>query len=213
MLFGSLVELHVDCIHVYVFLFLKNCFCAISTTLWHLSIPGLSIELFNFFLSQTRQLLDSSSIHRESFCLPNSCSIALRSIELLFAVDTLDNCSIIAFVDPFKAWHLLTPLDLSKITELLYIGSARFGSHFSRSLSILIAFSPPKTSLSHSKLQPQGFFDLDQVFLHLVRVLILLFHAFHAFGLTFWDFLKILGFFKIDEVIVKFLGWVLYFLS
>ena len=192
MLFGSLVELHVDCIHVYVFLFLKNCFCAILTTLWHLSILGLSIELFNFFLSQSRQLLDSSSIHRESFYLPNSCSI-------------------IAFVDPFKAWHLLTPLDLSKITELLYIGSARFGSHFSRSLSILIAFSPPKTSLSHSKLHPQGFFDLDQVFLHLVRVLILLFHAFHAFGRTFWDFLKILGFFKIDEVIVKFLGWNLYF--
>ena len=74
----------------------------------------------------------------------------------------------------------------------------------------LLPLDLPKL-LSHSKLHPQGFFGLDQVFLHLGRVLILLFHAFHAFDLTFWDFLKILGFFKINEVIVKFLGWVLYF--
>ena len=84
------------------------------------------------------------------------------------------------------------------------------GPHFPRSLSIPIVSSPPKTSFS---LTPnfilKDFFGLDQAFLHLVKVLIL---PFHAFDLTFWDFvLKILGFFKIDEVIVKFLGWNLYF--
>ena len=84
--------------------------------------------------------------------------------------------------------------------KLLYKPSSQFRSHFSRSLSTVSALSTFQTSLFHSKLHPQGFFNLDQVFLHLVRVLILLFHA---FDLTFWDFLKILGFFKIDEVFVK----------
>ena len=36
-----------DCIHVYVFLFLKNCFKVISIALLHLSIPSLSIKLFS----------------------------------------------------------------------------------------------------------------------------------------------------------------------
>ena len=41
-------------------------------------------------------------------------------------------------------------------------------------------------------------------------ILISLFlHAFHTFRPRFWVFEKILGFFKIDEIFVKFLGWVL----
>ena len=56
---------------------------------------------------------------------------------------------------PFKS---STPLNLSRITKLLYIGSAWFRPHFARSLLISLDFSPSKTSLSHSKLHPQGFF-------------------------------------------------------
>ena len=33
---------------------------------------------------------------------------------------------------------------------------------------------------------------------------------FMIFNLSFWVFEKVLGFFKIDEVIVKFLGWILW---
>ena len=35
------------------------------------------------------------------------------------------------------------------------------------------------------------------------------FHAFHSLKPKFWGFLQNLGFFKIKEVFVKFLGWVL----
>ena len=76
-----------------------------------------------------------------------------------------------------------------------------FRSHFPWSLLTVLCLFTSQTSLSHSKLHPQGFVSLDQVFLHLVRVLILLFHA---FDLTFWDFLKILGFSKLMKLLWNF---------
>ena len=68
-----------DCIYICVFLILKNCFYIISIAAGHLSIVRLSIELFNFFLSHSRQLLDSCLIHRDTFWLLDS-SLTATSI-------------------------------------------------------------------------------------------------------------------------------------
>ena len=76
-----------DCIHICVFLFLKNCFKATSTTPWHLSIPALSIELFSYFLSQSWHLSIARSIDRESLCPLNSSTIH----RACFAVDTSEH--------------------------------------------------------------------------------------------------------------------------
>ena len=62
--------------------------------------------------------------------------------------------------------------------------------------SISSDFSPPKTSLPHSKLHPQGFFGLDKGFLHFVTVLILSFSCiwpnFLGFFEKFWGFSKLM---------------------
>ena len=89
-----------DCIHIYVFSFLKNCFKATLTDRRHLSTPGLFVDLFNWFLSQSQHLsIAGGSI--EKVFVP---SIDPRSIELLFALDTF---SIDASVEPFKARQIL----------------------------------------------------------------------------------------------------------
>ena len=56
-----------DCIHISAFPFLKNYFQVISKAPQHLSTPGLSIELFSCFLSQSKYLLTAGSIYRETF--------------------------------------------------------------------------------------------------------------------------------------------------
>ena len=144
----------------------KNIFKAISLTTRYISTPGLSIELFNFFLSQSRQLLDSSSIHWESLYLLDSCSIAPQSIKLVLLWKPLDNCSIVVSLHAFKARHLSTPLDLSRIMKSYIFVQRNFRFTSFRSLSIALVSSPPKTPLSHSKLHPHLIFGLDQVFLH-----------------------------------------------
>ena len=78
-----------DCIHICVFPLLKNCFKATSTDPRHLSIPGLSVELFSCFLSQSRHLLIARSIDRATFCPLDRCSIAGQSIKVGF-------CSIVS---------------------------------------------------------------------------------------------------------------------
>ena len=70
-----------DCIHICVFLFLKNCFNATSTAPRHLSIPSLSVKPFCYCLSQSRHLSIARWIDRESFCPLDSFSIVVRSIE------------------------------------------------------------------------------------------------------------------------------------
>ena len=93
-----------DCIHICVFPFLKNFFKATSTDPWHLLIPGLSIELLSWFLSQSQHLSIARWIHRESFYPLNNSTTDPRSIELPF---TLDICLIDASVEPFKARQIL----------------------------------------------------------------------------------------------------------
>ena len=122
-----------DCIHICVFLFLKNCFKVTSTAPRHLLIPNLPIELFSCFLLQSRPLSIARWINRESFYPLDSSSIATSNYRACFVVDTsghmLDSCICQNFLK-LDTYYLL------RITEHLYIGSAQFSLHFPRSLSI-----------------------------------------------------------------------------
>ena len=75
----------------------------------------------------------------------------------------LDSYSIVVSVEPLKldtSWSV-------ENYELLYIRFAWIQLHFSSiSLDSLHLFTSQNISLSHSKLHPQLFFSLDQVFLH-----------------------------------------------
>ena len=151
-----------DCIYICVFPFLKNYFKATSIDPWHLSRPGLSVELFNCFLLQSQHLLIARWIDRESSC-PLDTSLIHRAC---FAEDTSGHLLIAASVETFKARPLSRHLYLSRITEHLYICSARSGLHF-LDLSCLFTF---QTFLSHSKLHLKESFGLNQVLLHLVSL-------------------------------------------
>ena len=79
MLIGSLVELHAW-LHLYLcFSLLEKQFLSNLDTS---STPGNLSRFFSFSLSQSWYLLDNFSIHRESFCLLDSFSITVRSIEV-----------------------------------------------------------------------------------------------------------------------------------
>ena len=80
MLIGSLVGCMLDCIHVCVFHFSKNCF---EKLVRHLLDSQLSSSL-SFFILLSRQLLDTWWIDRESSCLLDSFSTVGGQIELLF---------------------------------------------------------------------------------------------------------------------------------
>ena len=103
------------------------------------------------------------------------------SIELVLLWTPLDTCSIAESVEAFKAQPLSTPIYLSRFTEPLNIHSAWSVLHFPRSLSIALNRFTSQIHFSHSKLHSQKIFSLDQVFPHLVRVLIFLFQAFSSF--------------------------------
>ena len=134
-----------DCIHVCVFLFLKNWFLATSIDSQHLVDTWLICRALKLFLiviltpSQqlggsiekvlgsliaSRQLVDwSSFFNRVWWILPQHLSI----------VAFVDALTLDALLDTYlnTSQHLY----LSSFTDLLYKGSARFPSHFSRSLS------------------------------------------------------------------------------
>ena len=79
MVFESLVELHAW-LHSYLcFSLLEKQFLSNLDTS---STPGYLSRFFSFSLSQSWYLLDNFSIHRESFCLLDSFSITVRSIEV-----------------------------------------------------------------------------------------------------------------------------------
>ena len=106
----------------------------------------------------------------------------------------------------FKSWHLL----ICRALWLFYIKAFRDFSSFLLDLSrLFLVFSPPKHSILFQTFNPRDFrpFLISD---HLVWSLYLSFflHFMHL-DLGFGFFEKILGFFKINEVFVKFLGWVL----
>ena len=82
MVFGSLVELHIGLHSCLCFSLLeKTTFKSLLNTS---SIPCCLWSFLSFFLSQSRQLLDTWWIDQESSCLLDSFSTANGSIELLF---------------------------------------------------------------------------------------------------------------------------------
>ena len=92
-LIGSLVELYVGLYSYLCFSHLEKLFWKIgSTPPRYLAICRASQA---FFLSQSRQLLDTWWIDRECSCLLNSYSTPGGSIELLF-LDLIPCCSIVA---------------------------------------------------------------------------------------------------------------------
>ena len=112
-----------DCIHVCVFHFQKTGFKKWLDTS---STPYYLLSFSSFFISQSRQLLDTWWIDRESSCLLDSFSTLGGSIELLFL--DLMSCSLIlarylSYWQAFSrhlAWQLprhLSTLHLSRFTE------------------------------------------------------------------------------------------------
>ena len=72
-----------DCIHVCVFLLSKNYFEKLANTS---SIASYLSSFLSFFLSQSRQHLDTWWIDRASSCLFDSFSTPDGSIEVLFLI-------------------------------------------------------------------------------------------------------------------------------
>ena len=130
MLIGSLVELHAWLHSSMCFSFLEKLFLSNLDTS---STPGY----LSSSLAISYRNLDTSSIvrwiDRESSWILNSFSTAGGSIELLFM------CLLLCISTPSRQLHLSTPFYSTplfvEITEPQYIGSMRFGFHFSRSLS------------------------------------------------------------------------------
>ena len=155
MLFGSLVELH-GWLHSYLYfsllekLFFKQSLQLIDS-FWHLAYLSSSLVSFNHILNSFSIALQSI----EKVCLLDSCLIAPWSIELVLLWTPLDSCSIAISLHAFRAWHLSTPLDLSRImkSDIFIHRDFRFTSL--QSLSIALVPSPLKTPFFHSKLHPQ----------------------------------------------------------
>ena len=164
-----------DCIHVCIFLLLKNCFEKLA---WHLLDTLLSIELLKPFSYHNP---DSSSIPGGSIENAPASSIALQ-----YLVDRSSFCSWIWFLvswylldtsainDLFLDTYLDSFLDTSRylicraLLKVLFKPPLRSVSHFFNLSRSICACSSPKHSFFHSQPLPQGFFKLFQVFLHLV---------------------------------------------
>ena len=140
-------------------------------------------------------MLDRFLIHRDPLVVDTSQQILDSSLTAFSRVLNLNT-----------SWHLSIYRDL----WLFYIKAFRDFSSFLLDLSrLFLVFSPPKHSILFQTFNPRDFrpFLISD---HLVWSLYLSFfmHFMHL-DLGFGFFEKILGFFKINEVFVKFLGWVL----
>ena len=118
------------------------------------------------------------------------------SVFALF-LDTSSTAAIIyvVFLDTFLNRWLDTSrhLYLSRITEALYIGLSRSGSHF---LDFSEPVHLPNHSLSLQTSFPSIFQAFSRISLHLVSFDSLIFMHFILWNLSFWDFCKIWGFSK-----------------
>ena len=92
-----------DCIHVCVFHFSKNCFEKLAQHLLDTSsTPCCLSSFFSYFLSLSRQLLDTWWIDQESSSLFDSFSTPSGSIELLF-LDLMSCSSIPQLLTTFSS--------------------------------------------------------------------------------------------------------------
>ena len=115
----------------------------------HLSIPGLSIELFSCFLSQSRHLLIARWINRESFCPLDSSSTATSIHRACFVMDTSRH-----LLDSWICWNFLMLdtsrhlLSIENYWTAIYRVSAIRSSFSSISLDLSMFVHLP--NLSHS---------------------------------------------------------------
>ena len=138
-------------------------------------------------------MLDSFLIHRDPLTVDTSRQILDSSSTTFLRILNLDTSQ-----------HLLICWDLL----LFYIKVLCDFSSFLLNLSrLFLVFSPPKHSHLSQKLQPTWFSAFSCLKSLSMISLSFILHAFHAFRSRFWVFEIFLGFFKIDEVFVKFLGW------
>ena len=150
-----------DCIHVYVFHFSKNCFEKLAQHLLDTSsTPYCLSRFFSCFLLLSRQLLDTWWIDRESSCLLDSFSTPGGSIEFLF-LDLMSCSSIPQLLTTFSSIPPLIassiPLDTCIYQALLRVYIfiySRSDSHFFDLSQSICAYSSPKHHLSHSKPLP-----------------------------------------------------------
>ena len=165
-----MVELYIG-LHSYL------CFSPLEKLFWKAgSTPSRYLAICRasqaFFLTQSRHLLDTYWIDRESSCLLDNSSTPGGSIKLLF-LNLILCCSILAWY--LSCWRPV-PRQLPRHLPIPQLSSITEGSIYT-SIAILLSFfrfvrdcSSPKHSLFHSQPLPQGFFKLFQVFLHLVSV-------------------------------------------
>ena len=167
MLFGSLVELYVG-LHSY------RCFSLLEKLFWKASsTPPRHIAIWRafqaFFLTQSRHLLDTWWIDRESSYLHDSFSTLGGSIEFLF-LKLILCCSILARY--LSCWRPLfdTSLDTSwylscrALLKVLFKPPSRSFSHYFDLSRSVCDCSSPKHSLFHSQPLPQVFFKLFKFF-------------------------------------------------
>ena len=153
------------------------------------SIASGSIEKAPASSIAPQHLLDWSS-----FCFESNSLLLDNFLNTLAIEDQILDTYLNRYLDTFICRDLL-------VAYIRPLCNPNFISFLS--LSILLCFSP-KTISSYSKLVPQGFFKLFQVSPYLVSSLSFLIHAFHDLKPRFWGFWKILRFFKIDELSLKF---------
>ena len=130
------------------------------------------------------------------------CSIASRSIKPPLLWTPLDSSSI-AISHYFNSQHL----SIHRETEISIIKKFQrdFHSHFLWFLSIESLSSLSQTPQTKPFHLPHLIFGLNQVFFIWYDPSSLFYHAFHTFCPKFWVFEKSLGFFKFNDVFVKFL--------
>ena len=205
-----------DYIHVCVFLFSINCFEKLAQHLLDTSLIASYLSSFlSFFLSQSHQQLDTLWINRESLCPLDSFLILGGSIELhllLLVFVFLDSfsthyLSTLFFSTPTRQIprHLINTLSVEIYWRFYLSSSCDPSVIFSISLSIDLCFLSYTIS-SLPQICSTRFLQASPSFLHVVSFYSLAFHAFMFLKPKFWDFFKNFGFFKIDEILLKF--WV-----
>ena len=170
-----LLSCMLDCIHICVFLLLKNCFEKLA---WHLLDTLLSIKLLKPFsyrnlntFSILGGLIENApassiaprhSVDRSSFCSWIWFLVAWYFLDTSTVEDQFLDTYLNSFLDTYRY------LICRALLKVLFKPPSRSISHFFDLSQSVRACSSPKHSLLHSQPLPQGFFKLFQVFLHLV---------------------------------------------
>ena len=140
--------------------------------------------------------LIATSIHRDPLTMDTSRLMLDSSLTAKTCVLKLDTSQYLSICQDLWSFYIKLLRDFSS----LLLDLSR----------LILAFSPPKHTILSQNLQSTWFLAFSCLKSLGMISLPLILHAFHAFRSRFWIFEIFLGFFQIDKVYVKFLGWVLY---